>query len=125
MAYHLLKGQGDRFQTLTAARINPDSNRVKSQFSTGGYLKMKRAITVLLVAIFLVWGPAAGLVKAQEKKAVRVAGAGLLSEWLQEGSDRYMKDARTCSVTISGATTGIGVQRLLEGNAELGALTIG
>ena len=84
---------------------------------------MKRAIIVLVTAIFLVWGPAAGLVKAQEKKAVRVAGAGLLSEWLQESSDRYMKDARTCSITISGATTGIGVQRLMEGNAELAALT--
>ncbi len=84
---------------------------------------MKRAIIVLVTAIFLVWGPAAGLVKAQEKKAVRVAGAGLLSEWLQENSDRYMKDAQTCSITISGATTGIGVQRLMEGNAELAALT--
>ena len=84
---------------------------------------MKRAIIVLVTAILLVWGPTAGLVKAQEKKAVRVAGAGLLSEWLQESSDRYMKDARTCSITISGATTGIGVQRLMEGNAELAALT--
>ena len=63
---------------------------------------MKRAIIVFVTAILLVWGPAAGLVKAQEKKAVRVAGAGLLSEWLQENSDRYMKDAQTCSITISG-----------------------
>jgi ABC-type phosphate transport system substrate-binding protein len=78
---------------------------------------------VFVTAILLVWGPAAGLVKAQEKKAVRVAGAGLLSEWLQENSDLYMKGAPACSVTISGATTGIGVQRLMEGNAELAALT--
>ena len=84
---------------------------------------MKRAIVVLVAAIFLVWCPAAGPVKAQEKKAVRVVGAGLLSEWLQDNSEQYMKGAPSCSITISGSTTALGVQRLIEGNAELGALT--
>jgi phosphate transport system substrate-binding protein len=84
---------------------------------------MKRAIILLVAAIFLVWWPAAGPVQAQEKKAVRVAGAGLLSEWLQDNADLYIKGAPTCSITISGSTTALGVQRLMEGNAELAALT--
>jgi len=84
---------------------------------------MKRAIILVVVAIFFGLVSLAGPVKAQEKKAVRVVGAGLLSEWLQDNSEQYMKGSPACSITISGSTTALGVQRLIEGNAELGALT--
>jgi phosphate transport system substrate-binding protein len=84
---------------------------------------MKRAIILFIAVIFLPWCVALGPAEAADKQAVRVAGAGLLSEWLQEGSGLYMKRSPNCSITISGATTGVGVQRLIEGNAEIGALT--
>jgi phosphate transport system substrate-binding protein len=84
---------------------------------------MKRAIILLAVATFLVWCPATRHAEAGDKQAVRVVGAGLLSEWLQEGADLYMKSSPTCSITITGATTGVGVRRLMEGNSEIGALT--
>jgi phosphate transport system substrate-binding protein len=97
--------------------------RSNSDYSNGGALKMKRAIILLAVATLLVWCPATKHAQAGEKQTVRVVGAGLLSEWLQGGADMYMKGAPDCSVTITGATTGVGVRRLMEGNAEIGALT--
>jgi phosphate transport system substrate-binding protein len=91
--------------------------------SKEGALRMKRAIILLAAAIFLFWCTATRNAEAGEKQTVRVVGAGLLSEWLQEGAELYMKGSPDCSITIAGATTGVGVRRLMEGNSEIGALT--
>jgi phosphate transport system substrate-binding protein len=61
--------------------------------------------------------------QAQEKKLVRISGAGLLSEVVQTMSEDFTKENPSCSFTVSGATTGIGFQKLLDGQVEVAMLT--
>lgn len=60
---------------------------------------------------------------ADEKRPMRIIGAGLLSGWVQSCSERYMKTVPSCSITVAGATSGTGFQNLIDGHAEIAMVT--
>lgn len=61
--------------------------------------------------------------EAQEKKVVRINGAGLLSDAVQTYADACMKEMLGCSFVVTGATTGIGFQKLMDGDVEIAMVT--
>lgn len=65
----------------------------------------------------------ASLAAAEEKRPMRIIGAGLLSGWVQSRSEMYMKTAPSCSITVAGATSGTGFQNLIDGHAEIAMVT--
>jgi phosphate transport system substrate-binding protein len=80
-----------------------------------------RSIVVTWVVFLMVFAycPA----QAEDKKLVRISGAGLLSDVVQTMSEDFSKENPSCSFTVSGATTGIGFQKLLDGQVEIAMLT--
>jgi len=75
-----------------------------------------------LLAIILVLSvscPAQG----QDKKAVRISGAGLLSEVVEAMHEDFDKTNPICQITISGSTTGIGFKKLIDGETEVAMMT--
>ena len=60
---------------------------------------------------------------AQGKKGLSVTGAGLLSDVVETYGEMLLKEAPDCSITVSGATTGIGFQRLFEGVVDMAMST--
>jgi phosphate transport system substrate-binding protein len=60
---------------------------------------------------------------AQDKGTIRVSGAGLLSDVVDMNAAQYTQEAPNCSFVIHGATTGIGVQRLIAGDADMAMVT--
>ena len=83
-----------------------------------GWIQLLLGICMCLVAMTPM-----GEALAQGTGMIRISGAGLLSEVVEGYAGMYKKDAPNCSVTVTGATTGIGFQRLLEGNADLAMMT--
>ena len=75
-----------------------------------------------IVAIFFVI-VAALPAQGQGKKIVRISGAGLLSDVVVTMKEDFAKENTACSITVSGATTGIGFKKLLNGQAELAMMT--
>jgi phosphate transport system substrate-binding protein len=74
----------------------------------------------LAVALVLFFAcPAAG----QDKKIVRISGAGLLSEVVETIREGYAPTNSSCDITVIGATTGIGFRKMIEGEAELAMMT--
>jgi phosphate transport system substrate-binding protein len=74
-------------------------------------------ITFILVAFITC--PAEG----QDKKAVRISGAGLLSDVVESFHEDFHKANPSCQLTVSGATTAIGFKKLIDGEAELAMMT--
>ncbi|MEW6114759.1 MAG: substrate-binding domain-containing protein [Thermodesulfobacteriota bacterium] len=60
---------------------------------------------------------------AQDKATIRISGAGLLSDVVDMNAAQYTQEAPNCSFVIHGATTGIGLQRLIAGDADLAMVT--
>ncbi|MBI4966142.1 MAG: substrate-binding domain-containing protein [Desulfomonile tiedjei] len=60
---------------------------------------------------------------AQEKKVIRIGGAGLLSDVVQTYADAYVKEAPSCSFVVTGGTTGLGFQRLTDGELDIAMVT--
>jgi phosphate transport system substrate-binding protein len=81
---------------------------------------MALTIAMAFCACFTASLPAA---LAEQKQAIRISGAGLLSEAVQVFVDGYAKEKPDCSFVIMGATTGIGFQKLMDGEAELAMVT--
>jgi phosphate transport system substrate-binding protein len=71
------------------------------------------------VLVFLFACPADG----QDRKIVRISGAGLLSEVVETIRDEFVTTNSSCDITVIGATTGIGFKKLIDGEAELAMLT--
>ncbi len=83
---------------------------------------MKRAIIVLVTAFLLVWGPTAGLVKGQERRQFEWPALG----YFLSGSGEFGPIYEGCSDMLDHDLRSdhrYRVQRLMEGNAELAALT--
>jgi len=60
---------------------------------------------------------------AQDRGMIRISGAGLLSDVVEGYAAVYKKEAPNCSVTVTGATTGIGFQRLVNGESDIAMMT--
>ncbi|MBI4962852.1 MAG: substrate-binding domain-containing protein [Desulfomonile tiedjei] len=82
---------------------------------------MRRAgsITPIAVAAALLLCFASGPGQAQEKKIVRISGAGALSDAVQSYSEQYMKEAGNCSITVTGTGVGLGFKRLIGGETDM------
>jgi phosphate transport system substrate-binding protein len=76
-----------------------------------------------VVMVLTVFGLLPSLHVFGQDKPVRIGGAGLLSDVVETFVQSFKKEAATCSITISGATTGIGFQKLLDGDAEIAMVT--
>lgn len=76
-----------------------------------------------MVIIFVLVSFVACPTEAQEQKMVRISGAGLLSDVVENLHEDFDKSNPLCKLTVSGATTGIGFKRLIEGEAELAMMT--
>lgn len=79
------------------------------------YYRAALALCLVVLAIFPVHG--------QDKKVVRISGAGLLGDVVETVSQDFVKANPSCSFTVAGATTGIGFKKLIEGEAELAMMT--
>ncbi len=80
--------------------------------------------TPFLIVLVLLWGLTAhSLATAQDKQTFRIGGAGLLSDVVQTYGELFEKGAPQCAATITGATTGVGFQRLFDGEEEIAMVT--
>jgi phosphate transport system substrate-binding protein len=77
---------------------------------------------IIAVAIILVLA-ATFSSEAQDKRGVRVTGAGLLSEVVESNAEQFSKTNPSCQFVVTGATTGIGFQQMVEGGAEIAMMT--
>jgi phosphate transport system substrate-binding protein len=59
----------------------------------------------------------------QDKKPVRIIGAGLLSDVVENLCEEFARTNPLCHLTVIGATTAIGFNKLLDGQAEMAMLT--
>jgi phosphate transport system substrate-binding protein len=92
-----------------------------------GVVQMKNAracsfsviASIAAILVFSIAFPA----ESQEKTVVRICGAGLLSDVVEAIRKDFVQSHPGCNLIINGATTGIGVRRLIEGEAELGMLS--
>jgi phosphate transport system substrate-binding protein len=82
-------------------------------------MRLARSFIIIPTAIVLLLCFTSGHVAAVEKKVVRITGGGALSDAVQRYSDLYTKGAENCSITVTGTTTGIGFQRLFDGDADI------
>jgi phosphate transport system substrate-binding protein len=89
--------------------------------SGGRERHMRRAKSFIqvpvVVALLLCFSSAP--IEAQNKKVVRISGAGALSDIVQTYSEGYMKKAADCSITVTGTSTGSGFQKLFAAGADL------
>jgi phosphate transport system substrate-binding protein len=81
------------------------------------FLSVFTAIAVILICFVAL------PVKGQDKKIVRISGAGLLSDVVETMAEPFRSANPSCSLTVAGATTGIGFKKLIEGEAELAMMT--
>ena len=80
--------------------------------------------TVFGLALVLLWSLAPHpRAIAQEKQTLRISGAGLISEVVQAYWELYEKRAPECACTVTGATTGVGFQKLFDGEDEIAMVT--
>jgi ABC-type phosphate transport system substrate-binding protein len=86
---------------------------------------MRRAGSGIIVCASMVWvlGMAVSASVAQGKQAVRIHGAASLSEWIQTYAELYMKQAPNCGIMVTGTSTGVGVNKLIDGEADLAAVS--
>jgi phosphate transport system substrate-binding protein len=82
-------------------------------FSAGGYMKFAVILAVLLVCP----------VQGEEKKIVRISGASLLAGVVEDSHDSFDRISPNCRLAVSGATTGIGFKKLIDGDAEVAMMT--
>ncbi len=61
--------------------------------------------------------------EGQDKRGVRINGAGLLSEVVESNAEQFGKINPACQFVVTGATTGIGFQSLVDGAAEIAMMT--
>jgi phosphate transport system substrate-binding protein len=83
----------------------------------------KSVVSLLLALISVFAFSMPSVVESQEKKVVRICGAGLLSDVVESIHDQFDKTNPACQLTVIGATTGIGIERLIGGDAELAMIT--
>jgi phosphate transport system substrate-binding protein len=91
-----------------------------------GVRSMGKKISVyagFMLAIVILASFIAGPVKGQDKKVVRISGAGLLSEVVENFREDFDKANPLCQLTVSGATTGIGFKKLIDAEAEVAMMT--
>jgi phosphate transport system substrate-binding protein len=84
--------------------------------------KISRLGSLFALAIIIVVGFPFS-VQGEDKKIVRISGAGLLSEFVDTLHEDFDKDHPLCHLVVSGATTGIGFKKLIDGDAELSMMT--
>ena len=86
---------------------------------------MRRSGSGIIVCAAMVWilglGVSASI--AQGKQAVRIHGAASLSEVIQIYAELYMKQAPNCAIIVTGTSTGIGFNKLIDGEADLAAVS--
>ncbi len=78
-------------------------------------------VTVAVAIILMLAVPLSS--QAQEKRGVRINGAGLLSEVVESNAEQFGKINPSCQYVVTGATTGIGFQSLVDGAAEIAMMT--
>jgi phosphate transport system substrate-binding protein len=86
---------------------------------------MRRAGSGIIICAAMVWilGVAVSASIAQGKQAVRIHGAAALSEVIQTYAELYMKQAPNCGIIVTGTSTGIGFNKLIDGEADLAAVS--
>lgn len=62
-------------------------------------------------------------VMAQHAQAVRIGGAGLLSDIVQFYKQEFEQKGSKCDLVVTGATTGQGFQMLIDGDLEIAMVT--
>ena len=79
----------------------------------------------MIVCAAMVWllGLAVSASIAQGKHAVRIDGAASLSEVIQTYAELYMKQAPNCAIIVTGTSTGVGFNKLIDGEADLAAVS--
>lgn len=86
-----------------------------------------RLMKSVLIALAAVLGVSClvstSFVLAQNKKAVRIGGAGLLSDIVQSYTNEFGQRVSNCPIVVIGATTGQGFQMLLDGDLEIAMVT--
>jgi len=82
-------------------------------------MRRSRSTVVILTAMALslcfITVPAGAL----DKKVVKIAGGGALSNASQNYADSYMKEAGNCSITVTGSNTDVGFKKLFDGEADM------
>jgi len=86
---------------------------------------MRRAGSGIIVCAAMIWilGMAVSASIAQGKQAVRIDGAASLSDVIQTYSQLYMKQAPNCAITVTGTNPVLGFNKLIDGEADLAAVT--
>jgi phosphate transport system substrate-binding protein len=75
-------------------------------------------VVTLIVASFITCSA-----EGQEAKAVRISGAGLLADVVENLHEDFRRTNPLCRLTVSGATTAIGFKKLLDGETEMAMMT--
>jgi phosphate transport system substrate-binding protein len=83
-------------------------------------MKTKKAAIIipglLILTSFLTVIPVA---TAQNKKSISIDGAGLAADVIQTYAQLYTKDRPNCSLVVTGSNSGLGLQRLINGQIEM------
>jgi phosphate transport system substrate-binding protein len=86
---------------------------------------MKRVGSGIIVCAAMVWVMGLGISVsiAQGKQAVRIDGAASLSDVIQTYAELYMKQAPNCAIMVTGTSTGQGISKLIDGEADVAAVS--
>jgi len=82
---------------------------------------MKKTVSMLLVVFAVCF--ATLVAGAEEQNRVAVSGAGLLGEVVESFAQGYKGVNPKCNVVVLGATTGKGIQNVIDGNAQIAMAT--
>ncbi len=74
--------------------------------------------TAVILAVFI-----ACPVEAQDKTIVRICGASLLAGVVDDFHESFDKTSPLCQLTVSGATTGVGFKKMIDGDVEVAMMT--